>query len=117
MADKRDEMDFWTMERDFWLEGLAFFERHMADDAAMVFPEPTGELRGAEILEALKGGPRWAEVTFDDPVLAREPHGVMLSYTAKARRDGRPPYEAFCESTYARIGTEWKLTTHRQTPV
>lgn len=108
----------WAIERRLWLEGAATFEAHLAPDARLVFPSPTGVLDRAATLDALRGAPRWNEVAFNPRhVIPLGDHGALLVYTARAWHDGdHHPWEAFCSSGYRRVGDAWQLVLHQQTP-
>ena len=73
--------DLWDCERGFWLDGVPHYERHLAPDARMVFPEPAGILDAVAIMQGLEGAPRWESVDFDaqkcDP--SRRHRGAELS--------------------------------------
>lgn len=108
----------WTLERRFWLEGAATYAAHMAPDACLVFPWPTGVLDRDATLSALQDAPRWRDVAFDarrQVTLGED--GALLTYTARARQDEDPDsYEALCTSAYRRTGDAWQLVLHQQTP-
>ena len=75
-----------------------------------------GVMRAADILESLKGAPRWAAVEITDRAIGRAGNGVIvLGYTAEGRRDGAEPYRCYCTSTYRADGGTWKLVQHQQT--
>tara|TARA_Y100000052_G_scaffold27310_1_gene34609 strand:- start:406 stop:750 length:345 start_codon:yes stop_codon:yes gene_type:complete len=105
----------WDMERNFWLDGAAFYESSMAPDARMVFPSPVGILAGEQIVEGLRRAPRWSSVDFHDETKTSLGETVVLAYSATGRRDGEDPYEAFCASTYVQHEGRWVLLAHQQT--
>lgn len=106
----------WQMEEDFWLKGADFFERAMAPDALMVFPAPVGVLKGSDILESLRGVPRWSSCRFEDKAEVQAGDAAALVYKVSAMREGAAPYHAICTSTYARSGETWLLLAHQQMP-
>ncbi|HBZ44409.1 MAG TPA: nuclear transport factor 2 family protein [Maritimibacter sp.] len=105
---------FWADEENFWLEGPDFFRANMVPDAVMEFPEPTGRLKGDQVLAALENVPRWDKVVFFDRNMEKLGNKVRLSYRAEAWRNGEAEYVAQCESTYAKLGGDWLLTAHKQ---
>jgi len=109
--------ELWDIEKALWLEGEEFFADHMVDDAVMVFPQPVGILRGAEILEGLKDAPRWTSVGASDLETIKRDGLAVLAYRASGERAGADRYEAYCLSTYEQREGEWLIVAHQQTPV
>ena len=109
--------ELWDIEKRLWLEGEDFFADHMVDDAVMVFPEPVGILRGAEIIEGLKYAPRWTSVGASDLATVKRKGLAVLAYRATGQREGADRYEAYCLSTYEQRKGEWLIVAHQQTPV
>jgi Domain of unknown function (DUF4440) len=109
--------DLMELERAFWLQGEDFFAKSLAANAVMVFPEPPGVLTDGEIIQSLRGVPRWSAVEIQ--LLAHRDQGDLriISYRAEASREGDPPYCALCSSVYAKVGGDWKLCLHQQTPL
>ena len=86
-----DADDLWAFERRFWLEGSATYERHLATDARLVFPLPTGVLDRAAMLDALRDAPRWRAVRFVLPyVIALGADAALLVYAVEAVHDAEP---------------------------
>jgi hypothetical protein len=111
-----DDLALWRMEEAFWLQGIEAYRRDMRDDAAMVFPDPTGVLMGKEVLAALEAAPRWVEVSISEGRVLRAGSAVVvLVYRAFAKRK-EAEYRALCSSSYAFSGGAWKLVHHQQTP-
>lgn len=108
----------WTLEHRFWLEGISLYERHLADDARLVFPLPTGVLDREATLEAVRDAPRWREVRFDArQVVELGADAALLVYAVEAWHDGdAASYDALCTSAYRRDGDDWQLVFHQQTP-
>lgn len=106
----------WRMERSFWLDGPAFYEKSMAPGACMIFPLPVGILAGKEIIEGLRVGPRWKAVDFESKTETCLRDTAVLAYKASGQRDGQDPYVALCMSTYVRNDDMWVLLAHQQTP-
>jgi hypothetical protein len=104
-----------ALEERFWLEGSIVCDELLDPACVMAFPG-IGVMRAADILESLKGAPRWASVEMTDRAIGRAGHGVIvLGYTAEGRREGAAPYHCFCTSTYRADSGTWKLVQHQQT--
>lgn len=107
----------WDSEKSFWLDGPAFYGAHMVPTAQMVFPGPVGILKGEEILEGLRGAPRWDSVEMEEKTEEQVGDTLALAYRATGIREGSDPYAAFCSSIYVKHDNSWKLISHQQTPV
>ena len=107
----------WEREQRFWLDGSDFYREHMTRNALMVFPKPVGILKGDEVLQSLKGAPRWKSVDLDRRSIAEAGDTTVLAYEATGLREGGEPYSALCCSTYVKDGGRWKLLAHQQTPL
>lgn len=116
MDDINTTQSLWAEEENFWLEGPDYFRAHMDRDAVMYFPEPTGMLRGTQILDALENAPRWDNVIFFNRSVETAADKVRLVYRAEASQIGGRSYVAQCESIYEKDAGDWKLTCHRQEP-
>ena len=117
MDDIHASESFWADEENFWLEGPDFYRAHMVLDAVMYFPEPTGILKGEQVLAALENAPRWDSVSFFDRHVEALGNKVRLTYRAEGKRDSAPSYIAKCESTYVKMGGDWYLACHKQEPL
>ncbi|ACP25783.1 hypothetical protein NGR_c20200 [Sinorhizobium fredii NGR234] len=112
-----DDREAWDRERRLWLEGAGVYQQLLDDECLMAFA-PVGILSGAEIIRALDGAPRWLDVEMTEQRSARPNDSVLvLAYRADARRDPDVSYAAYCTSTYARTGEDWRLIQHQQTPI
>jgi hypothetical protein len=110
-----DEEAAWALERRFWLEGISAYDELLDPACLMAFPG-MGVMRAAEILDSLKGAPRWQSVEMTGRSLGRAGDAVLvLGYTAEGRREDAEPYRCFCTSTYCAAGSRWKLVQHQQT--
>ena len=112
MADLDELCD---CERGFWLNGVPHYERHLAPDARMVFPEPAGVLDAMQIMEGLEGAPRWESVDFDAQQAIQTGDTAVLTYRATGHRAGEAPYRVLCSSTYVRQDGDWKMLMHQHT--
>jgi hypothetical protein len=113
-----NDSDLLALEKGFWTRGAGFFDEHLAADATMVFPAPTGVLRRERILSSIEHTQRWQSVRMHDPVVARPSATVaVLTYRAEAlRRRNDAPYRAHVTSVYRRADDEWRLAFHQQSP-
>ena len=111
------EHEAWELERQFWISGPEFYERHLDPECLMAFPG-LGVVRAAEILASLKDAPRWTSVDMAERAMTRPSEAVLvLAYRATGHRNGSAPYKAVCTSTYRAAGTRWMLIQHQQTLV
>lgn len=110
-----------TIEEGFWTaaDRVHYFGEHMAGDAVMVFPEPTGILDEAAIIETLEDASAWSEVRIEDVDLVHlRETGAVLAYRAEARRDDGDPYSVYAASVYVlQEDGVWRLAFHQQTPI
>ncbi len=110
-----DDVQAWALEERLWLEGSSVYDGLLDPECIMAFPG-TGVMRAADILDSLKGAPRWASVEMTGRAIGRPSDAVLvLGYTAEGRRDGAAPYRCLCTSTYHRDGGTWRLIQHQQT--
>lgn len=110
-----------VIEEGFWTasDRVHFFGEHMAGDAVMVFPEPTGILDEEAIIATLEGGAAWAEVSMEqvDLVHIRD-SAAVLAYRAEARKGDSDVYSAYAASVYVlQDDGFWRLAFHQQTPI
>ncbi len=110
-----DAGQVWALEERFWLEGASVYDGLLDPECLMAFPG-MGVMRAADILESLKGAPRWASVEMTARAIGRPSDAIIvLGYTAEGRRDGAESYRCFCTSTYRMDGSTWRLVQHQQT--
>lgn len=106
-----------SMERQFWLAGIEFYEQSLAPDAVMVFPGPAGVMTRSRILTGLSEAPRWTRVLMERVrFIELGPDAVIMTYAARGEREGSPPYDVLASSVYARRDGTWQLVFHQQTP-
>lgn len=107
----------WVLEERMWRGGGVAFGAAMAPDCLMAFA-PVGILRNQAIVEGLEQAPRWSEIRMNQRITATPSADTMvLAYRATARREGAEPYEAWCTSTYIRLGGRWKIVQHQQSQI
>ena len=109
------DAEAWALEERFWLEGSGVYDALLDPECLMAFPG-MGVMRAADILDSLKGVPRWSSVEMAGRMIGRPGDAVLvLGYAAEGRRDGAIPYRCLCTSTYRRDGASWRLVQHQQT--
>ena len=112
-----DEKQAWKREERLWLEGPAAYAALVSDHCLMAFPEPVGILKGAAIIESVRGAPRWTSVRMTRRSVGSPDDGVVvLAYLAVAERGESDPYVAYCTSTWRPELDQWRLIQHQQTP-
>ncbi|WP_088624608.1 nuclear transport factor 2 family protein [Oceanicola sp. 22II-s10i] len=110
------QSDIWQIEELLWTGGTDAFRRRMADGCLMAFPG-IGTLQGEQILESLKEAPRWQSVEMEGRHVSETDGLTVLSYRARAVREGDPVCEALCTSTWIWRDGGWLLVQHQQSPV
>ncbi|MFQ1627089.1 nuclear transport factor 2 family protein [Lysobacter zhanggongensis] len=112
------EQELWRLEEQFWVGDAAFYERTLAPESFMVLPAPAGVLEPAATIESIRSASRWQNVSFIQKHYAASTADiVVLAYVVQADRgSGNSAYAAQCSSTYVRIGGNWRLALHHQTP-
>lgn len=107
----------WRLERDLWHADTSFYDETLANDAVMIFPEPTGILSRQEILASLSQDDRWKNVNFHDKhTIQVDDDVVQLVYRAEAERTDDSSYQTYITTTYHRAGKSWEIVSHQQTP-
>lgn len=111
-----DDERVWAFERSLWTGGQDVYRRSIDDDCLMVLPEPPFVMRGEQATEAVSDTPRWSNVDLSDLQVSRPQEGlIVIAYKAHVTR-GEKSYEAYCTSTYRRLGHEdWRVIQHQQT--
>lgn len=104
----------WQDEEALWTMGAAEFRRRLHPAALMVFG-PTGILELTAATEMLARAPRWSEARLSERHLSQSDDVVVLAYRVTARREAQD-YNALCSSVWVRMGDDWKLSQHQQTP-
>ena len=109
--------DAWRVEERFWTGGADHYREALDPACVMAFPSPAGIIKGPEVVQSLAGAPRWSSVTMTETHAGRPSDNLLvLAYKARGRRDGTAPYDAYCTSTYRKVGARWRLVQHQQTP-
>jgi hypothetical protein len=106
------------LEEQFWRGDAAYYQRHLAERALMVFADPIGVLDRNQVVASIEDSARWRAVRFDDVRFLRPADGVaILTYRANAMREGdETAYSALASSTWVDTASGWKLALHQQTP-
>jgi hypothetical protein len=103
-------------ERDLWIGGGDVYRKRVSPECIMVVPAEPFLLRGEQAIEAVERTPRWDDVDISHLTVHRPQEGlIVIGYRADASR-GEERFEAYCTSTYQRIGEhEWQVIQHQQT--
>jgi hypothetical protein len=107
----------WSFEESLWTATPDHYRESIDEQCLMVLPAPPFVISGAQSVEAVSQTPRWSRVELTERQVARPQEGlIVIAYKARGEREGVPPYEAYCTSTYRRLGhEEWKVVQHQQT--
>lgn len=113
------DQQFWDCEEMFWIGGEEFYNSWLDPNCLMIFPKPTGFLRGDAIVDSLKHVPRWNSVIMMNKHIIRHgDHLVLLAYEARGDwQQEDKDYSALCGSVYKKTGDNWRLVHHQQTPL
>jgi hypothetical protein len=105
-----------SFERDLWIGGEDVYRERIAEDCLMVVPAKPFLLAGSEAVAAVSDTPRWSDVEFSEFRISRPQEGIIvIAYKADAQR-GEETYQAYCTSTYQRLGhDQWQVVQHQQT--
>lgn len=112
-----DDERVWNFETNLWTCDAEHYRRSIHEACVMVLPEEPYVMTGAQAIEAVSKTPRWTKVDLTDRRVSRPHEGlIVVAYQAHAARDGTLPYQAYCTSTYLRLGHEnWRVVQHQQT--
>ncbi|MFN3944694.1 MAG: DUF4440 domain-containing protein [Allosphingosinicella sp.] len=113
-----DDERVWRFEESLWIGGEDVYRSAVDADCLMVVPADPFVLRGEAAIAAVSGTPRWTKVELSRRQVARPEEGlIVVAYHARAEREGEAGYEAWCTSTYRRLGHEdWRVVQHQQLP-
>lgn len=115
MGLKEELLDF---EKQFWMGDSGFYEENLAENAVMIFPEPTGFLNRKDVIQSLGEESRWTDVDFSEVQINHISEDVaQLTYRAEANRSDGSEYRTLANSVFVQEGKSWKLISHQQTPV
>lgn len=93
-----------------------FFDASLADDVLVLLPGGTVIDDRAAGVQSMQGVPWTGFELSDERVTPLGSDVAVVSYRAKASREGGD-YEALFNSTYVRRDGAWRLALHQQTPV
>lgn len=113
-----DDARVWDFEKSLWTGDADHYRECIDDECRMVLPAHPFVFDGEAAIAAVSDTPRWTDVDFSDTSIARPQEGlIVVAYKANATKDGSTAYEAWCTSTYRRLGPEsWRVVQHQQTP-
>jgi hypothetical protein len=107
----------WDMEEHFWTSGAENARATTATYAVMIFPYPSGILKGDQIWTHLRQNTGWRSVVMADRRVTRCRDIVILTYHVSAEKPDIPIYKALCSSTYLNDDESWLRISHQQTAV
>jgi hypothetical protein len=117
------EADVAQLERAGWdalstsgAAAAAFYDRVLADDVLMVLPRGLVIRDRAEAIAAMSGAP-WDHHELTDLEVVTLGDDVRVVACRGSARRGDVVYRAHFTSTYLRVGSDWRLAVHQQTPV
>lgn len=112
-----DDDRVWEFERDLWIGDPQLYQEALDDECVMVLPAEPFVMSGQQAIEAVKSTPRWSDVRFSDQQIKRPQEGlIVVAYKAEASKPDHGSYQAYCTSTYRRLGHEqWRVVQHQQT--
>ena len=93
-----------------------YYRDVLADDVLMLFPGGFVIDDRDTVIQSMDGPPWTSYELADERVYDLNAESAVVAYRAKATREGTD-YEALFNSTYIRVGDDWKLALHQQTPV
>ncbi len=113
-----DDDRVWSAERDLWVGDSVLYENAIDDECLMVLPSPPFIVTGGDAIAAVKNTPRWENVEFSERRIGRPHEGLLVAaYKVNASDSKSAAFEAYCTTTYRRLGTEnWRVVSHHQTP-
>ena len=114
MEDER----IWAFETSLWTADPQHYRESIDEHCVMVLPATPFVLAGSAAIQGVIETPQWTEVELSDRKVMRPQEGlIVIAYKANAAKEGAAPYEAYCTSTYRRLGhDDWKVVQHQQTP-
>ncbi|HEX8579114.1 MAG TPA: DUF4440 domain-containing protein [Allosphingosinicella sp.] len=111
-----DDARVWSFERDLWVGDAELYARSIDDECLMVLARPPFILTGAEAAEQVTTTPRWTDVEFSEGRISRPQEGLLIAaYRVRASLPEVESFEAYCTTTYRRLGhEEWRVVQHQQ---
>lgn len=107
-----------ALEDKLWRGGPDVFLEHLDDECLIAFTGMAGVMGREEIAGTVEEGGRWSDVRIDTRGLVRPTEDLaILTYEARAARNGSEVYNALVSSAYARRNGTWKMVFHQQTPL
>lgn len=113
-----DDQRVWAFEEGLWTGDAAHYRESIDAECLMVLPAPPFVMKADVAIQMVTNTPRWSKVVISQGQIARPQEGlIVIAYHARAEREGKPPYEASCTTTYRRLSHEhWRVIQHQQTP-
>jgi uncharacterized protein DUF4440 len=97
-------------------DGAGVYQDLMADDGVMVFGN--GVMAKKTVIASIRQVEPWTDYRIEDArVVHPSPDIGVVVCRATAHRPGQGEYAAWMSSVYVRIGGDWRLLVHQQTPI
>jgi len=113
-----DDARVWQFEESLWTADADHYREAIDEECVMVVPTQPYVVSGAVAVQAVIDTPRWTDVKITERKVSRPEEGlVVAAYKVTASKDASASYEAYCTSTYRRLGhDDWRVVQHQQTP-
>ena len=116
--------DLLALERASW-EALSesgraateFYDTRLADDVLMLFPGGMVIDDRDTVVQSMDQADWDSFELTDERVLPLGDDAAVVAYRVHARKGDGSDYDALLNSTYVRVGDDWRLALHQQTPV
>jgi hypothetical protein len=107
-------------ERKLWTNDPIAYQKHLIEEAVLVFGE-TGPIGRDTAIDAIHKevaeGDKWTSVDITNVIsMSLDRNAALLTYKAAARRKSLS-VKVLATSVYVRRGDDWKLALHQQTPL
>ena len=112
-----DDNRIWSFEERLWTADPKLYHEAIDADCLMVVPAEPYVLSQEQAINAVSKTPRWSSVDLSERQVMRPQDGIIVvAYKADARKESGESYQAYCTSTYRRLGhEEWRVIQHQQT--
>ena len=111
-----DDNRIWDFEHSLWVGDEGVYRERVDPECLMALPAAPYVFSGEDAIAAVGQTPRWKDAAFADRRVSRPQEGlIVIAYAVAAQRDDKT-YEAYCTSTYRRLGhDDWRVVQHSQT--
>jgi hypothetical protein len=112
------EQDLLALEKQFWTGGSKFYEENVDESCLIAFnSDMAGVMSNKDIAATVKDGNRWKDLEIElKGLVAHSVDTAILTYEARATREGGEHYAALVSTGYVKRDGRWKMVFHQQTP-